>query len=70
LRGGKFPFGFAEAGFDEIERRRRHREPIRQPLQNPKPPIRGLAARRDASGGFGGRRRRFLGLALGTLGHD
>jgi len=48
----------------------RHREPIRQPRQNPKPPIRGLA-RRDASGGFGGRRRRFLGtLALGTLVHD
>jgi hypothetical protein len=49
----------------------RHREPIRQPLQNPKPPIRGLAAQRDASGGFAGRRRRFLGtLALETLGHD
>jgi hypothetical protein len=49
----------------------RHRERIRQPLQNQKPPIRGLAARRDASGGFDGRRRRFLGtLALGPLGHD
>ena len=49
----------------------RDREPHRQPLLDPKPLIRGLAARRDASGGFDGRRQRFLGtLALGTLGHD
>ena len=48
----------------------RHGEPHRQPLQNPKPPIRRRAPRSHPPRGFGrGRRRLGVEGLLGGLGH-